>query len=88
MNFVLGVMHIPLKRWPGHSLSMPVGLELYLKEPQAHALNVPYRSRSQLARDILDFMAEQLPGRPIQSLADGGYATRTMSIGCPRRFIL
>ena len=76
VNFVLGVMHIPLKRWPGHSLSMPVGLELSLKEPQAHTLNVPYRSRSQLARDILDFMAEQLPGRPIQSLADGGYATK------------
>jgi hypothetical protein len=76
LNFVLGVMHIPLKRWPGHSLSIPVGLELYLKEPQAHKLNVPYRSRSQLARDILDFMAEQVPGRPIQSLADGGYATK------------
>jgi hypothetical protein len=76
LNFVLGVMHLPLKRWPGHSLSIPVGLELYLKEPQAHKLNVPYRSRSQLARDILDFMAEQLPGRPIRSLTDGGYATK------------
>jgi hypothetical protein len=76
LNFVLGVMHIPLTRWPGHSLSVPVGLELYLKEPQAHQLNVPYRSRSQLARDILDFLAEQVPGRPIQSLADGGYATK------------
>jgi len=76
LNFVLGVMHVPLQRWPGHSLSIPVGLELYLKELQAHQLNVPYRSRSQLARDILDFMAAQLPGRPIQSLADGGYATK------------
>jgi DDE superfamily endonuclease/Archaeal putative transposase ISC1217 len=76
LNFVLGVMHVPLKRWPGHRLSVPVGLELYLKAPQAQQLNVPYRSRSQLARAILDFMAEQLPGRPIQSLADGGYATK------------
>lgn len=76
VNFVLGVMHVPLQRWSGHSLSVPIGLELYLKEPQAHQLNVPYRSRSQLARDILDFMATQLPGRPIQSLADGGYATK------------
>jgi hypothetical protein len=76
LNFVLGVMHLPLQRWPGHSLSIPVGLELYLKAPQAHQLHVPYRSRSQLARDILDFMAAQLPGRPIQSLADGGYATK------------
>jgi DDE superfamily endonuclease/Archaeal putative transposase ISC1217 len=76
LNFVLGVMHVPLTWWPGHSLSVPIGLELYLKEPQAHQLRVPYRSRSQLARDILDFLAEQLPGRSIQSLADGGYATK------------
>ena len=41
LNFVLGIMQIPLKRWPGHSLSIPVGLELYLKPEQAHQLNVP-----------------------------------------------
>src|SRR6266705_2800930 len=76
LNFGLGLMHLPLKRWPGHSLSIPVGLELYLKPAQATALHVPYRSRSQLARDILDFLAEQLPGQPIQSLADGGYAIK------------
>jgi DDE superfamily endonuclease len=76
LNFVLGIMRIPLKRWPGHSLSVPVGLELYLKPNQAKALNVPYRSRSQLARAILDFVAEQLPGRHSRRLADGGYATK------------
>jgi hypothetical protein len=76
LNFVLGIMRIPLQRWPGHSLSIPVGLELYRKPAQATALQVPYLSRSQLARGILDFGAEQLPGRPIRSLADGGYATK------------
>jgi hypothetical protein len=76
VNFVLGIMRIPLTHWPGHSLSVPIGLELYLKPAQAKALNMPYRSRSQLARDILDFLAEQVPGRPIRSLADGGYATK------------
>jgi hypothetical protein len=76
VNFVLGIMHIPLTRWPGHCLSVPVGCELYLKAPQAQQLNVPYRSRSQLARDILDFLAQQLPGRSLYALADGGYATK------------
>ncbi len=76
LNFVLGVMRLPLKYWPGHYLSIPVGLELYLKPAQAHKLQVPYRSRSQLARDILDFVAQKLPGREIRSLADGGYATK------------
>lgn len=76
LNFVLGIMRVPLTRWPGHSLSVPVGLELYLKPEQAQKLNVPYRSRSQLARAILDFLAAQLPQRPLRSLADGGYATK------------
>jgi len=76
LNFVLGAMPLPLKRWPGHRLSVPVGFELYLKPEQAHKLNVPYRSRCQLARDILDCAAEQLPGRHIRTVADGGYATK------------
>jgi DDE superfamily endonuclease len=76
LNFVLGIMRIPLQRWPGHWLSVPVGLELYLKPAQALKLQVPYRSRSQLARDMLDFMAQQLPGRHLRALADGGYATK------------
>jgi len=76
VNFVLGIMHIPLSRWPGYCLSVPVGCELYLKAPQAQTLHVPYQSRSQLARAILDFVAAQLPGRSIRSLADGGYATK------------
>ena len=76
VNWVLGIMRIPLKRWPGHALSVPMGLELYLKPAQAQKLGVPYRSRSQLARDILNFAAEQLPERQIRSLVDGGYATK------------
>lgn len=83
LNFVLGIMRIPLPHWPGHHLSIPVGLELYLKPAQAKALNVPYRSRSQLARAMLDFMSEQLPGRPIRALADGGYATKDYGRGLP-----
>src|SRR5438093_11696910 len=76
-------MRIPLTRWPGYSLSVPVGLELYLKPEQARTLHVPYRSRSQLARDILDGVAKQLPGRPIRALADGGYATKDYTRGLP-----
>jgi hypothetical protein len=41
LHFVLGVMRIPLTRWPGHSRSGPVGLALYLKPAPAQQLNVP-----------------------------------------------
>jgi len=75
-NVVLGLLRIPLKPWPGYYLSVPSGLERSLKEEQAQKLGLPYRSRSQLARNILDFAAAQLPSRQLRSLADGGYATK------------
>jgi hypothetical protein len=76
LHFVLGSMPIPLTRGPGHSRSVPVGCALSLKAPQAQTLHVPSQSRSQLARALLAFVAEQVPGRPIRSLAAGGYATK------------
>jgi hypothetical protein len=51
-------------------------LSLYLKEEQAHKLKLPYQSRSALAREIVDFVAAQLPARQIRVLGDGGYATK------------
>jgi hypothetical protein len=69
-------MSIPLTRWPGHSLSFPLGLELYLKEPLANQLGVAYRSRSQLARTIVDLAAEQLPSRSLHVLGAGDFAPR------------
>jgi DDE superfamily endonuclease len=76
LNFVWGIMRVPVPRWPGSHVSVPIGLSLYLKEEQARKLKLPYRSRSALAREIVDFVATQLPARPIRVLSDGGYATK------------
>jgi hypothetical protein len=76
LNFVWGIMRVPLPQWPGQYLSVPVGLSLYLKEAYARKLRLPYRSRSVLAREIVDFVATQLPERHVRLLADGGYATK------------
>jgi hypothetical protein len=83
VNFVWGIMRVPLSRWPGPGLSVPIGLSLYLKEEQARKLKLPYRSRSALAGEIVDFVAAQLPGRRIRGLADGGYATKEYLRGLP-----
>jgi hypothetical protein len=76
LNFVWGIMRVPLSWWPGQQVSVPIGLSLYLKEEQAQQLNVPYHSRSVLAREIVDFVAAQLPARQVRVLGDGGYATK------------
>jgi hypothetical protein len=83
LNFVWGIMRVPLPQWPGHCLSVPIGLSLYLKEAHARKLQLPYRSRSALAREIVDFVAAQLPDRQIRGLADGGYTTKEYLRGLP-----
>jgi hypothetical protein len=84
VNFVLGVMRLPLARWPGFRITLPIGLECYLKAPLAHTLHVAYRSRSTLARAIVDFVATPLPERAIRVIADGGYATKECLRQLPR----
>lgn len=83
INLVWAIMRIPLRRWPGHHLSMPIGLELYLKAPLATKLKVPYRSRSVLARRIVDHVATTLPTRAIRVATDGGYTTRAFMRDLP-----
>jgi hypothetical protein len=47
LNFVLGIMRVPLPEWSGEALwlggqlSLPIGLALYLKEADAKALGQP-----------------------------------------------
>ena len=53
LNFVWGQMRVPVPGWPGQRGSVPIGLSLYLKEEQARKLNVPYQTRSALAREIV-----------------------------------
>jgi hypothetical protein len=76
LNFVWGLMRVPVPGWAGQQVSVPIGLSLYLKEEHAGQLKLPYQSRSALAREIVDFVAAQLPTRQIRVLGDGGYATK------------
>lgn len=76
LNFVHAVMSVPLPLLPGQFLSVPVGLELYLKASVAKRLGRAPASRSALARKMVDFLAQKLPHRKILSVGDGGYATK------------
>jgi hypothetical protein len=76
LNFVWGLLRVPVPGWPGQQVSVPIGLSLYLKAEQAAKLHLPYQTRSALAREFADFVAAQLPTRRIRVLGDGGYATK------------
>lgn len=76
LNFVWGQVRVPVPGWPGQRVSVPIGLSLYRKEEQARKLNVPYQTRSALAREVVDFVAAELPTRRIRAVSDGGSATK------------
>lgn len=76
LNFERGVKRVPLRRWPGPSVRLPIGLELSLKAERAPQHPQPYRSRNAPARASVDFVPAQLPGRPMRALVDGGDATK------------
>ncbi len=83
INWVWAIMRLPLQRWPGPHLSLPIGLELYLKAPLANKLKVPYRSRSAWARRLVDQGAATLPTRAMRVATDGGYATQAFLRALP-----
>ncbi len=81
VRWIWATLSVPLKQWPGYHLCIPVGLNriaerLYLKKPVAQQLKQPYYSRSALARQITDMIADTLPERSLVVSADGGYATK------------
>jgi len=84
INFVYGIIRLPLRCWPGHFLSMPIGLRVYLKEELARKLGQPFRSRSALAREIIDLAAAVLADRRILVCGDGGYATKDFLRNLPK----
>lgn len=77
VNFVIGELLIRLRPWPEAFVSLPIGLEVYVKEDKAQALGLRYRRRSALARKLLDRLCGTIgPQRRVLSVQDGNYATQ------------
>lgn len=75
--FVLGEMRMPLLGWSDQPVSVPIGLEVYLKEEKAKELGREYVRRSQLGPRLVKRVAEEVgPERWVLSVQDGNYATQ------------
>lgn len=80
LHFVVAIISITFGK---HHLNIPIGIQLYLKERWANTLELPFRSRSQLARELIDRAAHILPHRIIQVTVDGDYATKAFLENLP-----
>jgi len=63
--------------WSSHWYAMPAGETLYRSEKLCRREKRPFRTKPQIARDMLKTIASWLPGRRLLLLVDGGYAYKT-----------
>lgn len=73
-NWVIGCVAMRPKRWPHWVLALPVWFALYRK-PQACNRKHPFRTRQQLAAEMIRQTRQALPDWEIRVAADGQYAT-------------
>ncbi len=76
-NWVIGCVAMRPKRWPNWVLGLPVWFALYRK-PKACDRKHPFRTRQQIAAEMIRQTREALPDWTIRVAADGQYATGTM----------
>ena len=83
--FVLGEMQIPFPGWSEEEpISVPIGLEVYLKRENAEKLGRKYVRRSRLGQRLVKRVAEEVgPDRRGLSVQDGNYATQYFLQGLP-----
>jgi Archaeal putative transposase ISC1217. len=82
--FAEGEMRMRLPGWPEDFVSVPIGLEVYLKKEKAEELGQKYVRRSRLGQRLVKRVAEEVgPDRRVLSVQDGNYATQYFLQGLP-----
>lgn len=81
-NWVIGCVHWRCRFWPDWVIALPVLFALYRKAkdcgPKDTAGGHPFRTRHELAAEMLRQTRAALPGRRIEVGTDGQYATRVL----------
>jgi hypothetical protein len=76
-NWVIGCAAMRPRRWPNWVIGLPVWFTLYRK-PADCSRKHPFRTRQQIAAEMIRHTREALPDGTIRVAADGQYATGTV----------
>ena len=76
-NWVIGCVTMRPKRWPNWVIGLPVLFTLYRKRPDCNRSR-PFKTRQEIAGQMIRQVREALPDWTIRVAADGQYATRTV----------
>lgn len=76
-NWVIGCVSMRPERWPNWVIGLPVWFTLYRKPADCDRKH-PFRTRQDIAADMIRQTRAALPEWTIRTAADGQYATRTV----------
>jgi hypothetical protein len=74
-NWVIGAVTLRAKRWPNRVIGLPVWFTLYRKRPDCNRWH-PFRTRQQIAAEMIRQTCDALPDWPVRVATDGQYATK------------
>lgn len=81
-NWVVLCLLVPIPATRGRFFHIPISLRLYKKEADC-ASRSEFRTRLQLAAEMIQRLREWLPHREIQLVADGAYAAKELACALP-----
>ena len=82
-TWVIVTMQVRVPFWPLRTVSFPVMARLYRKEADCNARHT-FRTRGELLVEMIRKLAERLPGREFELVADGAYPSRELVKTLPR----
>jgi hypothetical protein len=76
------IVRVPL--WKGHRFAVPVLARLYRRKALCRKGHIRFKTKGQLALEMIEKLAEWLPGRRIMLLVDGNYADHHLMLRLPK----
>jgi len=82
-NWIVGAVTLRLPRWPLVRWVLPAVFALYRKPADCNASH-PFRTRQELAGQLVQWVVEALPHVQLRVSADGAYAARPFVVQLPK----
>jgi len=84
LTWVVASLLIRVPLWADHVFAVPVLARLYRRKALCRKGRVPFKTKGQLALEMIERLACWLPGRHIVMLVDGNYADHHLMLRLPK----
>jgi hypothetical protein len=84
LTWVVASVLVSVPLWKGHRFAVPVLARLYRRKALCRNRRLRFKTKGQLALEMIEKLCEWLPGRRILLLVDGNYADHHLMLRLPK----